>query len=104
MKSWYFYGAYNNNSWECIDSKTNMIEHNAQSYVGNYAVNKSGPFKCFKIEVVESWYKAQALTFRRFDLYLKAFLSPILKTHINQYKYHNMIHIMIFICFLFTSK
>ena len=81
-----FFGLEKNNSnnWIILDSQKNMDMHNAKNYKGIYGVSNTGPFQCFKIEAVESFYSCIMLTFRRFDVYAKVYFNeyPHSKCHI----------------------
>ena len=100
QKSWIFYGSYSNNSWKAIDSKYNMDKHNSKSYVGNYEVNNSGPFKCFKILSVASYFPEPTLTFRRFEIYSKIFFFPdIITNDIGKKLYFQINFVTLFILF-----
>ena len=73
QKSWIFYGSSqnDNSNYIAIDSHTNMEIHNQANYIGKYSVNITGPFKCFKIECIESYGIANLITFRSFDIFEK---------------------------------
>ena len=103
QKSWDFYGSVSNSSWIPIDSRRNMAQHNAKSYVGTYPVNNSGPFRCFKLQAVESYFRSTTLTFRRFDIYAKMACPHSYQKDINYLKI-SLSHALLFISIFITSK
>ena len=103
QKSWDFYGSISNSSWIPIDSRRDMVEHNAQSYVGTYPVNNSGPFRCFKLQAVESYFRSTTLTFRRFDIYAKMVCSHSYQKDINDLKI-SLSQALLFISIFIASK
>ena len=81
QKSWDFYGATSKNAiWNLIDSQRDRYEHNSPNYIGNYSVNNSGPFQCFKFEAIEANYTSLTLTFRRFDIFVYSYFFKFIVT------------------------
>ena len=99
QKSWNFYGSKRkeNKQWIQIDQQINAFEHNQANYKGIYKVSNEGPFQCFKIEALESFYYYPMLTFRRFDIIAKLTIDRMPTFH--NHNIHLTILVDIFILF-----
>ena len=81
LKSWNFYGSINGEYYTLIDSRFNMSNHHSPNYIGRYTVNNTGPFRCVKIEMLET-FGPNTLTFRNFDVFDQDSYFPCRQTKI----------------------